>query len=61
MGVGDIYLVDLPRRKGHEQRGLRPVIIVVIHSDVSMSTIVPLTTSHKAKAYQNTIEILPDN
>ncbi len=61
MEVGDIYLVDLPVKKGHEQQGFRPSILVVTHADVSLSIIVPLTTTETAKKFNNTIEITPDS
>lgn len=61
MKVGDLYWVELPAKKDHEQKGYRPVIVVVIHQDVSLTTVIPLTSSEKAKPYKNTMIILPDD
>ncbi len=61
MQVGDIYLVDLPQKGGHEQEGRRPVIIVVINTDVPMSMVIPLTTSDRAKSFEKTMMINPDD
>ena len=60
MEVGDIYLVELSSKKGREQQGYRPAILVVTHTDVTLSMIVPLTTTSTAKKFNNTIEIKPD-
>ena len=60
MEVGDIYLVELPTKKGREQQGYRPAILVVTHIDVSLSMIVPLTTTKTANRFNNTIEVNPD-
>lgn len=60
MEVGDIYFVELPTKKGREQHGYRPSILVVTHADVTLSIIIPLTTTETAKKFNNTIEIKPD-
>ncbi|AGB03725.1 type II toxin-antitoxin system PemK/MazF family toxin [Methanoregula formicica] len=43
MKNGDIWLVDLTDAKGHEQRGMRPAII--IGSANGLVVVVPLTSS----------------
>jgi mRNA-degrading endonuclease toxin of MazEF toxin-antitoxin module len=60
MEIGDIYLVELSSKKGREQQRYRPAILVVTHTDVTLSMIVPLTTTSTAKKFNNTIEIKPD-
>ncbi len=60
MEVGEIYWVDLPQRSGHEQQGRRPVIVVIVNTDVPISTVVPLTTSNKAGSFEKTMIIAPD-
>jgi mRNA interferase MazF len=57
---GDIYLADLNPVKGHEQAGLRPVLVMqnnVLNTNLSTVIIAPLTTNPKAKGKLTTFHI----
>ncbi|WAC05347.1 MAG: type II toxin-antitoxin system PemK/MazF family toxin [Methanoregula sp.] len=57
MKNGDIWLVDLSDAKGHEQRGIRPAIIV---GDANGLTIaVPCTTTLSTARFSHTLTITP--
>jgi len=58
MKKGDIYLIEFMSFKGHEQKGMRPGIIV---SDkiANLVIVVPLTSNTKALQYDFTLEINP--
>ncbi len=54
---GDIYLADLNPVKGHEQAGLRPVLIVqnnFLNKNLNTVIIAPITSNLKAKDYLTT-------
>jgi mRNA interferase MazF len=57
MKNGDIWLVDLSDAKGHEQRGVRPAI--VIGSANGLSLVVPLTGSMGSARFSHTCIISP--
>jgi mRNA interferase MazF len=58
MNKGEIWLVNLPSTDGHEQTGIRPVIVLAdVAPDIVI--IVPCTTNIQALRYPNTLEILP--
>jgi len=57
MKNGDIWLVDLSDAKGHEQRGVRPAI--VIGSANGLSLVVPLTSSMGSARFSHTCIISP--
>ena len=59
MKNGDIWLVDLSDAKGHEQRGVRPA--VVIGSANGLSLVVPLTGSMASARFSHTTIISPDS
>jgi len=49
---GDIYLADLSPIKGHEQAGMRPVLILqnnILNKNLNTIVIAPLTSNLKAK------------
>jgi mRNA interferase MazF len=62
---GEVWYADLPvpsGEQGHEQIGMRPVVIVL--SDLSPATnpmvmIVPLTSQQEALRFPHTISVLP--
>ncbi len=58
MKIGDIWLVDLTDAKGHEQRGMRPAIIV--GSANGLVVVVPLTSSTGSARFSHTHIISPD-
>lgn len=63
MQEGDIYLVEIPLSRGHEQAGLRPAIIVQATGLERLPTvlIVPLTSKLRATDFPFTFIIEPDN
>ncbi len=63
MQEGDIYLVEIPLSRGHEQAGLRPAIIVQAAGLEGLPTvlIVPLTSKLRAADFPFTFMIEPDN
>lgn len=62
MQEGDIYLVEFPLSRGHEQAGLRPAIIVqaIDFEELPTVLIVPLTSKTKASKFPFTFKIKPD-
>lgn len=58
MKSGDIWLVDLSDAKGHEQRGVRPAIVV--GSANGLVLVVPLTSSLGSARFSHTHMISPD-
>ncbi len=58
MKNGDIWLVDLSDAKGHEQRGMRPAIIVGGANGLIL--VVPLTSSTGSARFSHTHTIAPD-
>jgi len=59
MKNGDIWLVDLSDAKGHEQRGIRPAIIV--GSTNGLTLVVPLTSSMNSARFSHTYIISPNS
>lgn len=60
---GAIYLVDLNPIKGHEQGGMRPVLVLqndILNKNLNTVIIVPLTKNLSAKGYLTTY-YLPKN
>lgn len=52
MKQGDIYLANLNPIKGHEQGGLRPVLIIqndILNKNLNTAVIIPITSNLKAK------------
>lgn len=58
MKKGEIWLVEIPKSNGHEQSGVRPVIVF---SPVEANTvfILPCTTNLTALRFMHTLEIHP--
>ncbi len=59
MKNGDIWLVDLSDAKGHEQRGVRPAIVVGGANGLIL--VVPLTRSMSSARFSHTHIISPDS
>ncbi len=59
MKNGTIWLVDLSDAKGHEQRGMRPAIIVGGANGLIL--VVPLTSSMSSARFSHTLTISPDS
>ena len=54
---GDIFMADLNPVKGHEQAGLRPVLVLqnnILNKNLNTVIIAPITTNLKAKGYITT-------
>jgi mRNA interferase MazF len=58
MKNGAIWLVDLTDAKGHEQRGMRPALIVGGANGLIL--VVPLTSSMSSARFSHTFTISPD-
>ena len=60
MKKGEIWLVEIPKTNGHEQSGLRPVIVF---SSVEANTVfvLPFTTNLTALRFSHTVEIHPSS
>ena len=58
MNSGEMWFVEIPSTNGHEQSGLRPVI-VLSEVDADIVIIVPFTSNLQALRYPNTIEVQP--
>lgn len=58
MKNGDVWLVDLSDAKGHEQRGMRPAII--IGGANGLVLVVPPTSSMSSARFSHTPIISPD-
>ncbi|MFA6332472.1 MAG: type II toxin-antitoxin system PemK/MazF family toxin [Methanoregula sp.] len=58
MKNGDIWLVDLSDAKGHEQRGVRPAIIIGAANGLVL--VVPLTSSMSSARFSYTYLLTPD-
>jgi mRNA interferase MazF len=56
MRKGEIYLVEIPSNSGHEQEGLRPVIIMS-EVNAGVVNIIPFTSNSYALKYPYTIRI----
>ena len=56
MKKGEIWLVDLPEGKGHEQKGARPALVLASVNGLTIA--VPLTSTFDAARFSYT-EVLP--
>ena len=54
-----VWLVDLTDAKGHEQRGMRPAIVVGGANGLVL--VVPLTSNGSTARYSHTLLISPDS
>jgi mRNA interferase MazF len=58
MKKGEIWIVEFPLTNGHEQTGLRPVIVLA-DTDSNICIIIPLTSNIQALRFPHTLEIEP--
>lgn len=58
MKKGEIWLVELPSTDGHEQAGLRPVIVLA-ETEANITIILPFTSNIQALRFPHTIEVKP--
>ena len=58
MKKGEVWFVDIPQGSGHEQTGLRPVVVL---SDVEADIVivVPFTSNLQALRFPHTVEAKP--
>ena len=56
MKRGEIWHAEIPKGDGHEQSGLRPVI-VMSEEEANTVTVVPFTSNFQALKYKNVLEI----
>src|SRR5688572_26545520 len=56
MRKGDICLIDIPDRGGHEQRGTRPALVLAADTS-NIVTIIPFTSQQRATRFPYTILI----
>jgi mRNA interferase MazF len=59
MPKGEIWLVDIPATGGHEQQGLRPVILMA-ELEANMAMVIPCTSNLRALRFPHILEINPD-
>jgi mRNA interferase MazF len=59
MKNGDIWLVDLSDTKGHEQKGVRPAIVV--GGANGLTVVVPCTTTLSTARFSHTYSISPSS
>lgn len=57
MKVGEIWLCELPNYEGHEQRSMRPCIMLT-QPYLGLMTIVPLTSNLKALRFEYTTKLV---
>jgi mRNA interferase MazF len=55
---GEIWLVELPSANGHEQSGMRPVILLA-DTEAKISIVIPCTSNVQALRFPHTLEIEP--
>ena len=58
MKKGDVWIVDLPEGRGHEQKGRRPAII--LSNANGIITVIPLTSNLAAARFSFTVLIEPN-
>jgi mRNA interferase MazF len=60
MKKGEIWLVNIPSSRGHEQHGSRPIIITS-NPEANIIAIIPLTTNLSYSRFDHTIKINPSH
>jgi len=60
MKKGEVWLVNIPNSKGHEQYGSRPVVITS-NPEANIIAIIPFTTNLKYTKFIHTITINPSS
>ena len=56
MKKGEIFLVEVPSSNGHEQTGMRPVIILT-DTEANIAIIIPFTSNLQALRFPHTLEV----
>jgi len=54
---GDVWIVSLKDTIGHEMLGERPAIVVAIHVETELVTVIPLTSNLEASRFPYTLKI----
>ncbi len=60
MNKGEVWIVELPLKKGKEQRGTRPALILA-DTKTDLIIVIPLTSNLQALRFPYTIEIKKSN
>ncbi len=58
MNKGEIWQVQLPSSNGHEQAGVRPVIVVA-NTQINIVVVIPFTSNLLALRFPETLEVRP--
>lgn len=58
MTKGEVWIVELPSANGHEQRGLRPAIVIA-DTATSIVTVIPCTANLQALRFPFTLRVDP--
>ena len=58
MEKGEIWVVDIPKTNGHEQRGTRPVVLLA-KLEANIAIVIPCTSNLKSLRFSNVLEISP--
>jgi mRNA-degrading endonuclease toxin of MazEF toxin-antitoxin module len=57
----EIWLISHTDPTGHEQTGIHPAIVVAVHKETNLSTVVPLTSQTDATRFPYTQQIQSSN
>ena len=60
MKKGEIWIIELPSKGAHEQKGIRPGFIIAM-TGTNMVITIPLTSNLQALKFPNTIRIKNSN
>jgi len=55
--LGEIWDIDLRGNVGHEQGNVRPALVIAIHPQTKLATIIPLTSQTDAARFPYTLMI----
>lgn len=58
MRKGELWIVEIPALRGHEQSGLRPAIVIA-DTQTSIAVVIPCTTNLQALRFPCTLRIAP--
>lgn len=59
MKKGEIWLVEIPETGGHEQQGIRPVVLLA-ELEANIAMVIPCTGNMKALRFPRVLELEPD-
>ena len=58
MKKGDVWIVEIPMLDGHEQHGVRPVIVIA-DTKTSVAIVIPCTSNLRALRFPHTLQLEP--